>query len=268
MSSAQVRRLHPCFMVLLFVGAAATLGVVHFAPTKANTANEDKPIEFECRWADAAITIDGKADEPVWKRAQMIDRFTLPWLKDKARPARTATRARLLWDRDAVYFFAEMDDADLYADVTEHDGMTWENDVFELFFKPAEDRPGYYEFQVNAAGTIMDMYLPRRGAGGYLRFRKDGDFHVQAKVVLSGSLNKWQDRDKGWTVEGRIPWKDFERSGGRPEAGARWKFALCRYDYSVDFEGPELSTCAPLSSLAHPNFHYFEDYATLRFVGP
>jgi glucose/arabinose dehydrogenase len=36
----------------------------------------------------------------------------------------------------------------------------------------------------------------------------------------------------------------------------------------VDFEGPELSTCAPLKSQSHPDFHHHEDYATLSFIGP
>ena len=40
--------------------------------------------------------------------------------------ARTATTAKLLWDREYLYFFADMEDADLFADVTEHDGKTWE----------------------------------------------------------------------------------------------------------------------------------------------
>jgi uncharacterized repeat protein (TIGR03806 family) len=223
------------------------------------------PTEYECRWADTPITIDGKADEEAWKHARVIDTFYLPWLGKDARAAKTATKAKLLWDREYIYFFAEMEDTDLYADVTEHDGQLWDNDVFELFFKPAEDKPGYYEFQVNAAGAVLDMFLPRRGAGGYRRFKADGDFHIEAKVKLDGTLNHWQDKDKGWSVEGRIPWKDFLRTGGRPEPGENWKFALCRYDYSVDFEGPELSTCAPLKT---SNFHAFEDYATLKFVGP
>jgi hypothetical protein len=224
--------------------------------------------EFECRWASTPITIDGKAGEEAWKHAQVIDHFYLPWLGKDARPARTATKAKLLWDREYIYFFADMEDTDLYADVTEHNGMTWENDVFELFFKPSEDKPAYYEFQVNAAGTILDLFIPRRGSGGYRRFKNDTAFHVEAKVLLRGTLNNWQDKDEGWSVEGRIPWRDFARTGGRPEVDSRWKFALCRYDYSVDFEGPELSTCAPLKSKAVPEFHYHEDYATLRFVGP
>ena len=47
---------------------------------------KDKP--FECRFTDGPITIDGKADEPAWKHAQVIDRFYLPWLGAKARAAK------------------------------------------------------------------------------------------------------------------------------------------------------------------------------------
>jgi glucose/arabinose dehydrogenase len=248
------------------LGVLALLLLGDRGETPAESPNAfQPPAEFECRWAETPVSIDGKADEPAWKQAQIIDNFSLPWLGAAARPARTATRARLLWDREYLYFFADMEDTDLYADVKEHDGPTWNNDVFELFFHPAADKPGYYEFQVNAAGTIMDMFLPRRGAGGYQRFKSDGDFHIDAKVRLRGTLNHWQDKDQGWSVEGRIPWRDFLRTGGRPDSGERWKFTLCRYDYSVDFEGPELSTCAPLS---RSDFHHYEDYATLHFVGP
>src|SRR2546423_12608895 len=62
----------------------------------------------ECRWADGPITIDGKADEAAWKNAQVIDDFTMPWLGQGHHPAPTKTRARLLWDREYLYFFAQM----------------------------------------------------------------------------------------------------------------------------------------------------------------
>jgi glucose/arabinose dehydrogenase/cytochrome c553 len=243
----------------LFMTALLFVGSFSHSASAADTA-------FECRWTDSELKLDGIADEPAWQTAQTIDRFYLPWLKDnRSRPPRSTTKARLLWDRDHLYFFAEMQDTDLYADVTEHDGRTWTNDVFELFFKPADNRPGYYEFQVNAAGTQMDMFLPQRRAGGFQRFIGDGEFHIEAKVKLDGTLNRWQDRDTGWSVEGRIPWTDMIRTGGPPAPGEAWKFALCRYDYSIDFEGPDLSTCAPLNSR---DFHHYEDYASLTFVGP
>ena len=210
-----------CLVPVLFLVAGS-------GPNSHGQAQADKPAdakktppqiktEFECRWADKPIVIDGKGSDPAWKHAQTIDHFYVPWLGKDARPAKTKTKAKLLWDREYLYFFADMEDSDLYADIKEHDGMLWNNDVFELFFKPSDNQPGYYEFQVNPAGAVLDMFLPRRGAGGYQRFKKDGDFHVEAKVHLRGTLNNWTDKDDGWSVEGKIPWTDFLRTGGRPE---------------------------------------------------
>src|SRR5205085_10528262 len=101
--------------------------------------------DYTCQFTESPITIDGKADEPAWQRAAVIDHFTMPWLGPGQRP-RLATRAKLLWDREYLYFFADMDDPDLFTTVTEHNGRVWENDCFELFLKPAVDKPGYYEF--------------------------------------------------------------------------------------------------------------------------
>jgi glucose/arabinose dehydrogenase len=248
----------------MFLALAATTAIAQ-APADAKQA---VPIDYECHFTEGPIQIDGQADEAAWKLAVPVGEFAMPWVREGDSKAKTATRARLLWDREYLYFFAEMDDTDLFANVTEHDGVTWNNDVFELFFKPADDKPGYYEFQVNAANTTFDMFLPRRGAGGTDRFKADGTFDFQTAVSLDGTLNNWTDKDAKWSCEGRLAWKDFARTGGRPKEGERWKFALCRYDYSVDFEGPALSTSAPMKTNPFPNFHYFEDYSSIRFVGP
>jgi len=220
---------------------------------------------FECRWTEAPIRIDGKADEPAWEQAQVIDGFRLSWLGKEERPSATATKARLLWDREYLYFFAEMEDRDVYAKITEHNGETWHDDVFELFFKPSTNATGYYEFEINATNTVFDFFIPSRGAVGYPGFEKDKRFHLETVVLVRGSLNDWKDKDEGWSVEGRIPWRDFLRTGGRPEPGEAWKFALCRYDYTTGREQPELSSSAPLQK---PDFHRYEDYSDLRFIGP
>jgi uncharacterized repeat protein (TIGR03806 family) len=222
----------------------------------------------ECRWTDEEIKIDGAGDDAAWKLAQVVDNFHLPWLKANARPGRNKTTARLLWDREYVYFLAEMEDNDLYAGITDQDGPAWNDDTFELFFKPAADKPGYYEFEVNAANTKLDMFLPRRNTGGYDRFKKDRTFDWKTEVKLRGTLNKWQDKDTGWTVEGRIPWRDFLPTGGRPADNEVWTFALCRVNVSVDFEGVDLSTTAPLKTLNYADFHRYEEYSPLKFVGP
>jgi glucose/arabinose dehydrogenase len=270
------RALAPVWTVRLtlacVLASAAGLAVAALAgqgdpPRRAAGAFQAPPAEFDCHWARTPITLDGKADEEAWRHAPVIDNFYLPWLGKHARAARTGTRARLLWDREYLYFFADMDDSDLYAAKGAGEGP-WEGDAFALFLKPASDRPGYYEVQVNPAGAIRDLFFPSRGFGGARRASADGSFQAEAKVVLRGTLNKPSDRDRGWAVEGRIAWKYLLRTGGRPAPGERWKFALCRRDVSAEFDKPELSTCAPLKAHGHPDFHHFEDYATLRFVGP
>jgi uncharacterized repeat protein (TIGR03806 family) len=227
------------------------------------------PAAFECRWTDSPITIDGAADEPAWRHAQRIEAFHLPWLGEQARMARTATTARLLWDREFLYFHATMEDSDLFADIREHDGELWKNDVFELFLRPDPDKTGYYEFQVSAAGTKFDAFYPKYDPDTIVKQSKAGTFRLDAKVKLDGTLNKRDDKDRGWSVEGRIPWTDFARTGGRPVVGEKWKLNLCRFDYHVGWKEPELSCVAPIAKKRIPSFfHQTEDYASLAFVGP
>lgn len=255
-----------CYLTLLALAGLA--GYALLPPAGPPVAAGPKPAAFECRWADTPIVLDGSGDDPAWKHAQVIDDFGRPWLGDKAPPPRGKSRAKLLWDRDYLYFFAEMDDADLFADVTEHDGPVWQNDAFGLFVRPAADRPGYFEFAVNAANTVRDAFYPKRDLDTVDQQIKVGEFRVETKVKLRGTLNKRDDVDQGWSVEGRIPWADFLRAGGRPNPGEQWRFALGRSNHDRG-KDPELTTMAPikekrLSAL----FHQIEDYAAVTFVGP
>jgi len=259
------------FVSILVVALAAALAAFAARPDHPIPEPLKKPLptRFECRWADTPIAIDGTADEPAWADAETIDAFHLPWLGDRARMSRTRTTAKLLWDREYIYFFSEMEDSDLFADITEHDGDLWKNDVFEIFLRPDAAKPGYYEFQVNAAGAVFDAFFPKRDAGDFQKLKKAGTFHVDAKVRLKGTLNLRTDTDTGWSVEGRIPWTDLLRTGGRPVPGEEWRFNLCRFDFHADWKEPEPSCIAPITKkTSAAYFHQIDDYATLAFVGP
>lgn len=227
---------------------------------------ERPPAAFECRWADSPITIDGDTDEPAWKHAQVVSAFHLPWLGDKARVGRTKTVARLLWDREFLYFHAHMHDSDIVADIREHDGDLWKNDVFELFLRPDAEKIGYYEFQVSPNGTQFDAFYPKYDLDSIAKQSKLGKFHMEAKAKVIGALGA--KADMAWVVEGRIPWTDFLRTGGRPAAGETWKLNLARFDYHKDWKEPELSCVAPIAKKKLAAFfHQTEDYASLKFVG-
>jgi hypothetical protein len=108
------------------------------------------------------------------------------------------------------------------------------------------------------------MAFPRRG-GDPLAFKSAPPLGSKAVVALGGTLDKPGDRDRGWSVEGRIPWSAFASAGGKPKAGDEWFFALCRYDYGPEGTPPVLMSSAPLS---RSSFHRYEDYGKLRFEGP
>ncbi len=234
-----------------------TVAVSFFSLSSAQTP----PDRFHCVWTNGPVVIDGNGSDEAWQRAYPIDRF---WIPTTDQSASTKTRVRLLWDREYLYFFAEMEDHDLFADVLEHDGKTWDNDVFEMFFRPSRNHEGYYEFQVNAAGTNVDMFLPSSGTGGYSKYRSSNRFHWETAVVRNGTLEDRSDHDTGWSAEGRIPWIDLMPTGGRPELREEWLVAFCRYDFTKG-RSPELSSSARLTK---PSFHHTPDYSLLQFLGP
>ena len=238
--------------------AASWLVLAPFlVPPGGTTRGDDPPAtrEAECRWAEAAPKIDGSLDDPAWKTASMIDRFSAFWKPSDPGPAH-ATRARLVWDRDALYFAAEMTDPEIRSFGTRQNDYLWNGDVFELFFKPSRERSEYFEFQVNPGSVRFEAAFLERNKP-VVPFDARKSLGMSAVAVATA---------QGWTVEGRIPWTAFAPTFPRPEPGASWSFALCRYDYfGPEKNPPVLVSSAPLT---RPSFHRFEDYGRLQFQGP
>jgi hypothetical protein len=217
--------------------------------------------EAVCRWADKAPVIDGKLDDPAWEHAQFIDCFPAFW---EGRPSDGSTKARLLWDDKGIYFAATMTDAELRSFGKNRNDHLWEGDVFELFLKPDENKPAYYEFEVNPRSAVVELTIPKRPFD-YDKVAAETPVGIKAVAVVDGTLDIPGDRDRGWTVEAMIPWSQFAPTGGRPKPGDVWRFAFCRYDYGPEGTKPVQYSSAPLSQ---PSFHHYEDYGRLTFEGP
>ena len=217
--------------------------------------------EAVCRWTREAPKLDGKLDDPAWEQAAVLDKFPAFWA---GKESTGSTRARLLWDEEALYFAAEMTDAELKSYGSKRNDMIWNGDVFELFFKPDAEKPAYYEFQVNPRSVILELAFPRRGFD-FATLAARPPMGFRAVAAADGTVDTPGDRDRGWSVEGMIPWTLFAPTGGKPEPGATWTFALCRYDYGPEGTEPILTSSAPLR---RPSFHRYEDYGRLTFEGP
>ena len=71
-----------------------------------------------------------------------------------------------------------------HARFTNHNAHIYQDNDVEFFIA---GRDSYYEFEINAANAKLDMFLPSRGAGGYPRFKSDGEFHIDSKVLIDGT---------------------------------------------------------------------------------
>ena len=238
---------------------AAGLIPCAWALTEEKSSPENKPAarEFPCPRAAKPLVIDGKLDEAEWQKATPQP-FILGWA-EKKEPAHGAT-VRMLWDDEYFYFGGELVDLDIAADPAHKQGETWQDDVFELFIKPSDEQPVYFEFHVSAANKVTDIRYPRPGA------KPDSesvgwDSHMEKAVHLDGTLNKRDDTDKGWSVEIRIPWKDFADASARPKPGDKWRFSTGRYDYTKGKK--EVNSATALFKKC--SFHRVEDYDFIRF---
>jgi hypothetical protein len=138
------------------------------------------------------------------------------------------TRARLLWDAQALYVGFDADDADITARFEQRDDPTYRDDAVEIFINPnPKQEVLYYGFEMNARGVLYD-YLNYNSRTLFKRFDATG---MQIATSLRGTLNVRTDTDSGWSLEAMIPWSNFEELSRRPPtAGAVWKVNFNRWD--------------------------------------
>jgi hypothetical protein len=237
------------FMLLLTI-------IIWAAPTDNMGQKEQEP--YICNFTDEAIVIDGKLDEDAWQEAGVLT-FTVPLSLTK--PI-SHTKGKMLWDDKYLYVGFMAVDQDLMSSFTVHDSPTFKEDVLETFLMPDPETEGYFNFEINALGTVCEEMRPPLKKGEAPR--KYNCTGLKVKVSLDGTLNNNKDKDKGWSMEVAFPFAELPLlKGNTPKAGDTWKFHLSRYDYSKYLpDSPELSSTALLTRV---NFHYPADWQTLIF---
>jgi hypothetical protein len=180
---------------------------------------------YEVKRAGAPVTIDGVLDEAAWTTAPAA---VLQFLWESQTGPKQMTRARLLWDAQALYVGFDVDDADITAQFLERDDPTYRDDAVEIFINPNPQQEAvYYGFEMNARGVLYD-YLNYNSRTLFKRFDATG---VKIMTSLRGSLNDRTDTDTGWSLEAMIPWPNFEELSRRPPmAGTVWKVNFNRWD--------------------------------------
>jgi hypothetical protein len=215
------------FVVAASVGAQPT------------ASTEFRPLRYVCERAPSAPAIDGRLDDPVWRR--------VPWTEDfvdiegdrRPKPA-LRTRARMAWDEAAFYVAAELVEPHVWATLTRRDSVIFRDDDFEVFIDPDGDTHAYCELEINSLGTEWDLLLVRPYRDGGPAVHGWDIAGLRSAVFVDGSLNHAADRDRGWSIEIAIPWAALAEAAGTrcpPRPGDVWRVNFSRVDWTMDVRG-------------------------------
>jgi hypothetical protein len=267
----------PCVAVLLF--AAAYLSTAEKVRLEEQPAQKGLPFpvaekdiaRYTALRTAGAIKIDGKLDEASWKSAPRSPRFVD---MVTGRPVVHNTQAAVLWDDTNLYVGFWVEEPFVEANYVNRDAAIYKENDIEIFIA---GKDAYYEFEMNARGTIYEVFFIWKEAyerGGYeadprlsmknprtahfdgLRFSPhprgrrvaclDWDFPgIQNAVHVDGSLNDNKDRDRGWTAEVAFPWagmKWLAVGDGRslpPKDGDQWRMDFSRFNHYREALHPE-----------------------------
>src|SRR5438105_1327674 len=150
--SAQLRKSKSIVTALALLGE---IGLMLLAATVAQAGGREEwmekmrvivPKSYICRHTPVPLAIDGKLEEPAWAEAPWTEDFVD--IQGDARPKpRFRTRAKMLWDEDYLYIGAELQEPHVWATLTNHDSVIFNDPDFEVFIDPKGETQPYYEFE-------------------------------------------------------------------------------------------------------------------------
>ncbi len=154
---------------------------------------------LECTPVSTALKLDGKLDDAAWAAA--------PWQADFAtigvepKTPREATRFKVLRDAQGLWIGVECEDARIKAIERPRDSGTWIDDCVEIFISPHAlitpdpNCQDYYQFIVNAVGSIFDGY----SVGGSM------DDSWECRFLAATART-----ETGWSLELFLPFSAFQ----------------------------------------------------------
>jgi hypothetical protein len=172
------------------------------------TENIEPVYQIEAIYVKTLPKIDGKLDEPVWKKAN-------PVVLKENRSGRKVTDPNLLtqvlicYNDSTLYIAFICNDPDIWTNYTKRDEFLWQEEAVEVFIDVDDVPETYVEIEVSPANVLFDSYVvdPENiDVQTTAQFNLAG---IKTAVSLDGTLNMREDIDNSWTVEIAIPFRDL-----------------------------------------------------------
>jgi len=237
------------------------------------------PNNYVAQSTTGKIEIDGKASETDWAHAQWSEYHKDIEGDTKPEPL-YQTRVKMLWDKNNLYIFAQLEEPHIWAYYTKHDMIVYHENDFEVFIDPDRNTHNYYEFEVNAQNNLFDLFMNkpyRNGGQANIPWNAKG---FKSAVQIDGTLNNPSDTDKSWTVEMAIPFSSLTTNGDflQPKNGDVFKINFSRVNWQTDIidgkyvrkKDPETNKRLPeynwvWSPQGVINMHYPERWSMVQF---
>jgi hypothetical protein len=141
------------------------------------------------------ITIDGKATESDWSKAQMIGQFT-QFKPQPGTPSTQKTEVKIMYDDDALYIFAICYDKPEHVSevLSQRDDFNANVDNFQILLDTYNDKQNGFDFGVSSMGVQYDSKLYFAGE------------NIELNMVWESAVER---NEIGWQCEMRIPYSAF-----------------------------------------------------------
>ena len=195
------------------------------------------PKSYITVFAAVPPDIDGDIKDKAWDKVRWTDLFEDIEGDKQPRPAHN-TRVKMLWDKSSLYIAAELKEPHIWGGLKNHDDIIYYDNDFEVFIDPNNNTHNYFEIEVNALNTLLDLFIPkpyRNGGSVLMSWNAPG---LISKVKINGTLNNPSDLDSSWTVEMAIPFKALSLGNHVrvPREGELWRVNFSRVQWDTEIK--------------------------------
>ena len=195
------------------------------------------PRTYSAPKAIGPISIDGVLAEADWANAPLSEAFAdIRGVDYEPAPVKQ-THMKMLWDDDFLYIAGIIEEDNVTGSLTERDAIIYHDNDFEVFIDPDGDGRNYFEIEVNALGTVMDLLMDRPYTEGGTFIMPWDVQGLQVAVSVDGTLND-ASPDRGWTVEMAIPFAALMVGFNNPKDLQDWHINFSRVEWLKE-GGPE-----------------------------
>jgi len=233
-----------CFAVLL--STFLLLGIVtqiNSQPSCEERFSALYPRQYVSFYTTFPPAMDGKLDDAIWAEVPWTENFVD--ISTNVTP-RFETRAKMRWDDNFLYVGAQLQEPDVWANITQHNDVIFHDNDFEVFVDADGSTHNYKEFEMNALNATWDLLLNKPyDDGGYensTRVFPNNGWEMQPPLFtaafVDGQINNPEDSrpNKFWSVEIALPLQklaEFKSVPLPPREGTLWRINFSRVEWRV-----------------------------------